>query len=89
MPYIKLNDRPSIFNKDDSTIYVNSIKTAGDLNFAISIMCDNFIINKGKCYATVNEIIGALECAKQELYRRVIAPYEDEKIKENGDVYTV
>ena len=32
--------------------------------------------------------MGALECAKLELYRRVAAPYEDVKIMENGDVYT-
>jgi len=36
----------------------------------------------------INAIIGALECAKLELYRRVAAPYEDDKIAENGDVYT-
>jgi hypothetical protein len=31
-----------------------------------------------------------LECAKLELYRRIVAAYEDEKIAdpENGDVYT-
>ena len=29
----------------------------------------------------------ALECAKLELYRRLAAPYEDEKRKETGDVY--
>ena len=41
----------------------------------------------GNSYATINDIIGALEGAKMEFYRRVVAPYEDEKIKENGDVY--
>ena len=40
-------------------------------------------------YAHLNEAIGVLECAKLELYRRVAAPYEDEKIAESGDVYTV
>jgi len=33
--------------------------------------------------------VGVLECAKLELYRRIAAPYEDEKIVETGDVYTV
>jgi hypothetical protein len=28
-----------------------------------------------------------LECAKQEFYRRNTAPYEDEKVLENGDVW--
>ena len=40
-------------------------------------------------YTHVNEAVGVLECAKLELYRRVAAPYEDEKIAENGDVYTI
>jgi len=45
------------------------------------------IEKKGLSYSNVNEIIGALECIKLELYRRVAAPYEDLKIEENGDVY--
>jgi hypothetical protein len=32
-------------------------------------------------------MIGVLECAKLELYRRVAAPYEDAKCEDNGDVY--
>lgn len=35
----------------------------------------------------VNSGIGALEAAKLEFYRRVVAPYEDKKIFDNGDVY--
>jgi hypothetical protein len=31
--------------------------------------------------------VGALEQAKDEFRRRVVHPYEDLKIKENGDVY--
>lgn len=31
-------------------------------------------------------VLGMLECCKMELYRRHVAPYEDEKIIENGDV---
>lgn len=32
-------------------------------------------------------MVGALECAKLELYRRIAIPYEEQKIQENGDVY--
>jgi len=28
-----------------------------------------------------------LECSKMELYRRIAAPYEDDKSRLNGDVY--
>jgi hypothetical protein len=33
-------------------------------------------------------MIGALECCKLELYRMMAAPYEDDKIAENGGVYS-
>jgi hypothetical protein len=34
----------------------------------------------------MSSLISEVECAKLEFYRRVVSPYEDEKIKENGDV---
>ncbi len=33
-------------------------------------------------------VIGVLECAKLELYARVVRPYEDVKAMLNGDVYS-
>jgi hypothetical protein len=38
-------------------------------------------------YQSINDVLGALEGAKLEFYRRIAAPYEDTKIQENGDVY--
>jgi hypothetical protein len=62
---------------------------AGELNYVITKLVDEFITHKGGVsYASVNEVIGVLECAKLELYRRVAAPYEDQKCHDNGDVYT-
>ena len=37
-------------------------------------------------YEDYRNFIGELESAKLEIYRRLVAPYEDKKIKENGDV---
>lgn len=63
-------------------------KTAGELNYAITRIVDDYIIQLGGIrYTHLNEAIGALECAKLELYRRLAAPYEDKKIEESGDVY--
>lgn len=65
------------------------IETAGELNFLISSIC-NMYANESEhkfCYQTLNDIIGALESCKLEYYRRVVAPYEGVKIKENGDVF--
>ena len=37
-------------------------------------------------YSSYADIIGTLECAKQELYRRWVAAYEDKAIVKNGDL---
>lgn len=60
---------------------------AGDINFLISTFIANYIHEKGLKYSVVNEMVGALECAKMELNRVIIGPYEDIKIQENGGVY--
>lgn len=59
----------------------------GELNYALTSLCIGYMRTHGKRYATINDCLGALEGAKQEFYRRVAVPYEDEKIKQNGDVY--
>jgi hypothetical protein len=35
----------------------------------------------------LNHVLNAIDEVKADFYRRVAAPYEDEKIKQNGDVY--
>lgn len=63
-------------------------ETAGELNYAITRLVDDYLARKGGIrYAHLNEVVGVLECAKLELYRRLAAPYEDRKIEESGDVY--
>lgn len=62
----------------------------GELNYVLTELALRYInlrSHSGPSYAAINDAIGALECAKLELYRRLAAPYEDLKIKENGDVY--
>jgi len=55
----------------------------GELNYVITkILKEVYPLR----YYHINKAIGVLECIKQEYYRRVAAPYEDQKIKENGDV---
>ena len=58
---------------------------AGDMNWLISsILWAAFDANPS--YRRGNEIVGILESAKQEFYRRKLTPYEDGKILENGDL---
>lgn len=60
---------------------------AGELNYLFTQIARIYLDNHGLRYQRINDIVGALEGAKLELYRRVAASYEDGKIKENGDVY--
>lgn len=69
-------------------------RNAGELNYAVTKLVDAYLARLRQAdgrlrYAHLNEAMGVLECAKLELYRRIAAPYEDEKIAESGDVYTV
>ena len=81
MPYIEKEAR-------DRLDRGGAPKTARELNYAITRIVDDYIIQLGGIrYTHLNEAIGALECAKLELYRRLAAPYEDRKIQESGDVY--
>lgn len=82
MPYIKLEDRPKL---TPQTVYTPL--DPGALNFAITKLAIDYIADRGKRYATLNEVVGVLECAKLEFYRRLVAEYENEKCKLNGDVY--
>ena len=87
MPYIPQVTRAVIKDclAEDSLNWVPS--NAGDLNFVVSTFIANYIRANGCKYAVLNEMIGALECAKLELNRVIIGPYEDLKIQENGPVY--
>lgn len=85
MPYIENSDKEKF--EPELVKVAESIETAGEMNYVITMLVRNYIERKGLCYQTLNDAIGALEGCKFELYRRVLAPYEDRKIEENGDVY--
>jgi hypothetical protein len=59
----------------------------GELNFVLTAACNVYVGDRKLTYGLVNAVIGALECAKLEFYRRVAVPYEDVKRSQNGDVY--
>lgn len=63
------------------------LTTGGDINYCIVKMCLKFIKNTSESYQHYAECLAAIEGAKQELYRKHIAPYEDIKEKENGGIY--
>ena len=81
MPYIKGHVRSYLLPEYET--YPNG---PGELNYQITEIIKDYA-TKNPGYQGINDILGALEGAKLEFYRRVAAPYEDTKIKENGDVY--
>ncbi len=102
MPYIRQNERDNIdvaFQREmaqgsfDGTKpprgkweLVASTMNPGQLNYLIT----RFVLAYAKyspSYQSVNDVLGVLDAVAREFYRRGVAPYEDVKIKENGDVY--
>jgi hypothetical protein len=84
VPYIAPKRR-SAWNVPIKKIVYN-LSGSGDLNYVVSRIVAGFIRSRDPSYDRINAAIGALECVKQELYRRLAAPYEDTKIAENGDI---
>ena len=87
MPYIDQRRREFIQDVIQGTIDYDEIENCGELNFAISKILEVYWNNNGKRYQQINDILGALEGAKLEFARRVMYPYEDQKIISNGDIY--
>jgi len=85
VPYIK----PELREDLDPTEYAIIACDSGELNYQITMICNAYLEENGKTYKRINDIVGALECAKLELYRLVAVPYENLKMAENGEVYTV
>jgi len=81
VPYIAQEDRDLLEQHG-----VREAMTAGELNYQITCLADAYL-TCNLDYQAINDVIGALECAKLELYRRLAAPYEDMKAAINGDVY--
>lgn len=86
MPYTSQDRRGT---EDDLRAVVHPEWEQGDLTWAIATLMDEFIVTHGISYAKLSSVRAAAQDAADEWYRRVMAPYEDKKITENGDVYTV
>ena len=60
---------------------------SGELNYVLTRVIQRFLASQPPGYEAFNTVVGALECAKLEFYRRAAAPYEDIAKERNGDVY--
>ena len=79
MPYIVADYRKELQGGDRP-------KSSGELNYCFTHKVLEYL-PQHPSYSDFNAAIGALECAKLELYRRMVVPYEEQKREQNGDVY--
>lgn len=94
MPYVAPKAREVLDTHIDAMRLF--IQQKGDYNYIITRLMHEFIINyeviyrhlgkRGPCYDAFNDAVGILECAKAELLRAVVGPYEQKKKKSNGNI---
>ena len=78
-PYIVKTRRVEIDEGDPPQVM-------GELTYVYYKLALAYIADRGQSFQSIGEAVGALEATKQELYRRVGGPYEDQKLIANGDV---
>ncbi len=93
MPYIVEDKRRVLQQSIDSL--VNDLRQlecddsnnsmAGNINYVFTTVLAR--VYSPVNYDNVNEVSGILSCVDKEFYRRLAAPYEDQKSFDNGDVF--
>lgn len=78
MPYIEEQAREAVEKHGPGTV--------GELTYALTVTIIDYL-GAAPSFADYAKALGALEAAKLELYARAVRPYEDTKIRANGDVY--
>lgn len=97
MPYIKQEDRAKwdklvdeVFNNLHDGNARNILpfdRVKGELNYFICRILARLLLAYGSKYCVMQDILGLLDAVRSEYYRRIVSPYEDWKIEENGDVF--
>ena len=82
MPYIKQSRREKLDPLVD-LLREKQIKADGDLNYLLYAYCLRHV---EPSYNQYKNFCGELRQCVTEIERRLLGPYEDEKIIENGDV---
>jgi activator of 2-hydroxyglutaryl-CoA dehydratase len=78
MPYVKEWKRTAVNHQHPMD--------TGELCYVFYETALVYIAQRGKNFESISAAIGMLERAAHEVERRVLDPYEDKKIKENGDI---
>ena len=93
MPYVKQELRQRVDSTLDELVQRGLLHTnsqrerKGLANYLVTRLVLRLLKpNDGWNYASLADVDDTLDCANKEIYRRLIAPYEDEAIKKNGDL---
>ena len=85
----------------NNIFYIRANYPRGVANYLATSVCHNFLKKKGLNYGNIDTVInnlkvvskncniqyaGTIECVILEFYRTVVGPYEDLKVKLNGDI---
>jgi hypothetical protein len=91
MPYIPIDDRVQYEQSINVIVSLlsklpNETDVEGHFNYIVSSIIKRYLDGTGIRYYKCNKFCGALDCISKELYRRVVAKYEDDAITKNGDI---
>lgn len=81
MPYIVQERRDALSAADVA-------RNVGELTYVLQTALSDYLKVKGLCYQTIAEISGAVHQLGRDFDERVVAPYEESKRVENGDVWS-
>ena len=76
-PYIPQGDRNQARKEPEDV---------GELTYVLTQVCIDYLGRHIKSYKHFAEVMGAIACTHEEIYRLHVAPYEDGKRAANGDV---
>lgn len=82
MPYIEQISRPALDGVVDF-LEAMDVQADGDLNYILFAFCKRHV---RPSYNNYKNFCGELRQCVTEIERRLLGPYEDQKILENGDV---
>ena len=91
MPYIPRENKLAYMDAlaEIQDAFASAEAGDGDLNYVLTQVAVAWLMyhNPPYGYTMRSRVLAAFEGAKMEYYRRVMAPYEDRKREDNGDVF--
>lgn len=82
MPYV-IQERRINLDKIVSEMWAANVKADGSLNYILFALCKR-TVEPG--YKNYRDFLGEINEAAEEIRRRLLVPYEEEKRRINGDI---